>query len=113
MTQLAAFKKEFVKNFLNESGYLNDVVLPGGLSDASLRPNQIYAVSLPFSPLSAKQQKSILEIIQKELLFEYEKIFNELLALTLNKFFGIWPSSSLNEVMSVRSENRMEKKVEE
>ena len=71
MTQLAAFKKEFVKNFLNESGYLNDVVLPGGLSDASLRPNQIYAVSLPFSPLSAKQQKSILEIIQKELLTDY------------------------------------------
>jgi predicted glycogen debranching enzyme len=37
-------------------------------ADASLRPNQIFAVSLPFSPLTASQQKSVVEICAKHLL---------------------------------------------
>jgi predicted glycogen debranching enzyme len=37
-------------------------------ADASLRPNQIFAVSLPFSPLTASQQKSVVEICAKQLL---------------------------------------------
>ena len=41
---------------------------PGAGNDASLRPNQILAVSLPFSPLSSGQQKSVLEICRAELL---------------------------------------------
>ena len=36
--------------------------------DASLRPNQIFAVSLPFSPLTASQQKNVVEICAKHLL---------------------------------------------
>ena len=31
---------------------LNDCVLPDGTIDAAIRPNQIFAVSLPFSPLA-------------------------------------------------------------
>jgi glycogen debranching enzyme len=63
----------FCKLFWNESaGYLNDCILPNGSPDASLRPNQIFAVSLPFSPpLSLEQQKSIVEVVQKELLTPY------------------------------------------
>ena len=37
-------------------------------ADASLRPNQIFAVSLPFSPLTANQQKNVVEICAKHLL---------------------------------------------
>ena len=37
-------------------------------ADASLRPNQIFAVSLPFSPLTASQQKNVVEICAKHLL---------------------------------------------
>jgi glycogen debranching enzyme len=58
--------------FWNEKvGYLNDCVLPGGSADASLRPNQIFAVSLPFSPLSSQQQKRIVNVVKKHLLTPY------------------------------------------
>jgi glycogen debranching enzyme len=58
--------------FWNQSGgYLNDCILPDGSIDASIRPNQIFAVSLPFSPLSAEQQKSVVDVVQKQLLTPY------------------------------------------
>ena len=59
----------FCKLFWNQSnGYLNDCILPDGSVDDSLRPNQIFAVSLGFSPLSSRQQKSIVEVVQNQLL---------------------------------------------
>ena len=62
----------FCKLFWNQSGgYLNDCILPDGSVDASIRPNQIFAVSLPFSPLSAEQQKSVVDVVQKQLLTPY------------------------------------------
>lgn len=48
--------------------YLYDCVTGDGFKDASIRPNQIFAVSLPFSPLSAQQQKSVVDCVEKELL---------------------------------------------
>jgi glycogen debranching enzyme len=42
--------------------------LPDGTVDATLRPNQIFAVSLPFSPLSFAQQKAVVNIVEKKLL---------------------------------------------
>ncbi len=65
--------------FWNKSkGYLNDCILPDGsvsaghlTVDDSLRPNQIFAVSLPFSPLSPSQQKSVVNAVQNELLTPY------------------------------------------
>ena len=65
-------KDSFCILFWNETtGYLNDCILPDGSADTSLRPNQIFAVSLPFSALSAQQQKSVVEMIQKNLLTPY------------------------------------------
>jgi len=62
-------KQSFAEVFWNEeTGYLNDCVLPDGTVDSSLRPNQIYAVSLPFSPLTDRQQKSVVDVVQTELL---------------------------------------------
>ena len=62
----------FCELFWNESkGYLNDCILPDGSVDDSLRPNQIFAVSLGFSPLSPEQQKSVVEAVQNELLTPY------------------------------------------
>jgi len=58
--------------FWNEGkGYLNDCILPDGSVDDSLRPNQVFAVSLPFSPLLAHQKKSVVNVLQKELLTAY------------------------------------------
>ena len=62
-------KQSFARLFWNEEkGYLNDCIRPDGTVDDSLRPNQIYAVSLPFSPLTDRQQKSVVDIVQTELL---------------------------------------------
>ena len=62
-------RQNFCKKFWNESwGWLNDCVLPDGTVDASLRPNQIFAVSLPFSPLLLTQQKAVVSIVEQKLL---------------------------------------------
>lgn len=46
-----------------------DVIdIPGGGQDATMRPNQIFAVALPVSPLSAKQQKSVVDAVADHLL---------------------------------------------
>lgn len=61
----------FVKAFwYAEGGYLYDVI-QGNVRDASIRPNQLFAVSLPFSPLNAEQQKSVLDIVTQQLLTPY------------------------------------------
>ena len=65
-------RKSFCELFWNESkGYLNDCILPDGSVDDSLRPNQIFAVSLNFSPLSKQQQASVVEVVQNQLLTPY------------------------------------------
>jgi predicted glycogen debranching enzyme len=62
-------RQSFCKLFWNQSwGWLNDCILPDGTADATLRPNQIFAVSLPFSPLPLTQQKAIVAIIEEKLL---------------------------------------------
>jgi predicted glycogen debranching enzyme len=59
----------FVVVFWNEqAGYLNDCVLPDGTADASLRPNQILAVSLPHSPLNKVLAKRVVAAVERELL---------------------------------------------
>jgi len=60
-------KKSFVETFVNEYGYLLDYV-DGNMMDWSVRPNQIFAVALDYSPLSPEQMKSVLDICTRELL---------------------------------------------
>lgn len=58
--------------FWNESqGYCYDVIDAPEGNDASLRPNQIFAVSLPESPLTPLQQKSVVNTCARELLTSY------------------------------------------
>jgi glycogen debranching enzyme len=65
-------QKGFCALFWNQKrGYLNDCISPDGSIDESLRPNQIFAVSLQFSPLSPEQQRSMVDVVQKELLTPY------------------------------------------
>jgi predicted glycogen debranching enzyme len=67
--KLAAQVKESFAKFWNSSaGYCYDVIdAPGIGNDASLRPNQIFAVSLPQSPLAPEQQKSVVDICERKL----------------------------------------------
>lgn len=64
-------KLSFRRKFVNKAGYLYDVIDTPNVNDASLRPNQIMAVSLPHSPLTPKQQKSVVDIVQAKLLTPY------------------------------------------
>lgn len=62
----------FCDLFWNQgNGYLNDCILPDGSVDDSLRPNQIFAVSLGFSPLPAHEQKLVVRTVQDQLLTPY------------------------------------------
>ena len=60
-------KQSFVDTFVNEYGYLLDYV-DGNMMDWSVRPNQIFAVALDYSPLSQQQMKSVVDICTRELL---------------------------------------------
>ncbi|MBW7884791.1 MAG: amylo-alpha-1,6-glucosidase [Caldilineaceae bacterium] len=51
-----------------ELGYCNDVLDTPDGDDASLRPNQILAASLPHSPLSPAQQQAVVDICARQLL---------------------------------------------
>ncbi|MDD6211320.1 MAG: glycogen debranching enzyme N-terminal domain-containing protein [Bacteroidales bacterium] len=59
--------ESFVPLFLNKYGYLFDYV-DEGVTDWSVRPNMIFAVSLEYSPLTRAQQRNVLNVVTKELL---------------------------------------------
>ncbi len=61
-------REAFVQTFWSdELGYLYDVVTDES-NDSSLRPNQIFALSLPHPLLEDKQAKSVLKVVTDELL---------------------------------------------
>lgn len=61
-------RKQFVQTFWNEeSDCLYDFV-KGDYKDASIRPNQIFAISLPYSVLSPSKAASVLARVEDELL---------------------------------------------
>ncbi len=59
-------RSSFVQIFWN-GVYLDDYVLDS-YHNKEVRPNQIWAASLPYSPLDRKQQKAVVDICTKELL---------------------------------------------
>ena len=56
----------FKNTFLNEYGYLLDYV-DGNMMDWSVRPNQLIAIYLEYSPLNIKERKGVLDVCTKEL----------------------------------------------
>jgi len=70
-TSAKKLKKHFAGAFIHDRGYLNDVVVPGEAIDESIRPNQIYVLSLPFRLLNKKQEKKVLQIVTDELYTPY------------------------------------------
>ncbi|MCI0355995.1 MAG: glycogen debranching enzyme N-terminal domain-containing protein [Acidobacteria bacterium] len=68
-------KAAFNGTFWNDAtGCLYDVVASkasGGARDGSLRPNQILAVSLPYSMLPAERAQSVVTVVERELLTPY------------------------------------------
>lgn len=66
---LATRSRTGFERFWNAAaGYCFDVIDGPGGNDASLRPNQIFAVSLPHSPLSAERQRAVVNVCAAQLL---------------------------------------------
>ena len=60
-------KESFVRQFyMEDKGYLKDVI-SGTKSDEQLRCNQIWAVSMPFTMLSAAQEKNVVDAVRRHL----------------------------------------------
>jgi predicted glycogen debranching enzyme len=67
----ARAKRSFNQTFWNEeTGCLYDVV-DGECRDGSIRPNQIFAVSLRHTMLSRERAKRVVEVVERELLTPY------------------------------------------
>ncbi|MGA8574532.1 MAG: amylo-alpha-1,6-glucosidase [Candidatus Cybelea sp.] len=66
---LAKLARQGFQRFYNaQTGRCYDVIDGPDGDDAALRPNQIFAVSLPHSPLEAAQQRAVVDICAAELL---------------------------------------------
>lgn len=62
-------KQSFAKFWNAKTGCCYDVIDSRGIgNDASLRPNQIFAVSLPHSPLTPEQQKLVVDFCARRLI---------------------------------------------
>ncbi|MEW6333346.1 MAG: amylo-alpha-1,6-glucosidase, partial [Thermodesulfobacteriota bacterium] len=65
---LSLLRRSFRETFwIPRDGYLGDVVSEGIL-DPSIRPNQLFAVSLPYSPLDAGEQAGVVRTVRERLL---------------------------------------------
>ncbi len=58
------FNEQF---YLKDKGYLKDVV-SGKAYDLQVRPNQVWALDVPYSPVKPEYQKSILNVVKAKLL---------------------------------------------
>lgn len=69
-TKLAEQAKAGFQQFWNPNlGYCYDVInTPEHYPDDSLRPNQLFAVSLPHSPLTNEQQRTVVDVCTRHLL---------------------------------------------
>ena len=65
-------RERFQARFWNgEAGHLNDVVDGDVAEDHSLRPNQIFAVSLPYPILELEQARRVVAVVRDNLLTPY------------------------------------------
>jgi predicted glycogen debranching enzyme len=71
----AQAQKSFEKFWYAEGGYLYDVIEGSEGNDTSLRPNQLFAISLPYGPLAGKESQtrvySIVDVCAEQLLTSY------------------------------------------
>ncbi len=61
-------KNAFISTFWNETDQCLYDYVDGEQRDACIRPNQIFAASLPYSPLSEEKRKAVVDVVKKELL---------------------------------------------
>jgi predicted glycogen debranching enzyme len=64
-------RRGFNRFWSDELGYCYDVLDGPDGHDEALRPNQIFAVSLPHSPLDEAQQRAVVEVCARHLLTSF------------------------------------------
>ncbi|MBP8972228.1 MAG: glycogen debranching enzyme family protein [Anaerolineae bacterium] len=64
-------QESFARRFWYNGGYLYDVVDGPDGDDPTLRPNQIFAVALPFPLLEGERAQAVVDICARELLVSY------------------------------------------
>ncbi len=65
---VAKAKEGFDKLFWNEkANYFYDVIDENGNPDASLRPNQLFAISLPFALVQGERARAVLKMVEDKL----------------------------------------------
>jgi predicted glycogen debranching enzyme len=68
----AKVKASFLNEFWNPGTHsLFDVIAPDGRPDPMIRPNQIFAISLPFALLEGDKAKQVLEVVESLLVTPY------------------------------------------
>lgn len=68
LQQAKRLKQSFNQKFwYEEGGYLHDNIDEKNNADTSLRPNQIFAISLPFQLLEGKEAKTVMNIVEEKL----------------------------------------------
>ena len=70
-TRANQVKESFNAKFWDSSNQCLFDVVDGDEPDDHIRPNQIYAVSLPFSLLPEEQEKAVVALVEKELFVGY------------------------------------------
>jgi predicted glycogen debranching enzyme len=89
----ALTKESFCKLFWNEeANYLYDVI-EGQYRDASLRPNQLFAISLPYMLVSDKQAAVIIKIIGEKL---YTPVGLRSLSPDDEKYIGVYGGDAMH-----------------
>lgn len=88
ISEKASFvKQSFGQQFWNkENNYLYDVI-DGESKDSSLRPNQLFAISLPYPLIEGKEAKAVLKIVQEKL---YTPVGLKSLPADDSRYIGIY-----------------------
>lgn len=64
----AHVRDAFTAFWYDEGGYLYDLIDDHGVPDPTLRPNQLFAISLPHSPLDLEKARSVVDVVEQHLL---------------------------------------------
>ncbi len=91
--QAETVRSSFQQQFWNEEdNYMYDVI-EGDFKDKSLRPNQLFAISLPYPVIDGKQAKAVLKIVEEKL---YTPVGLRSLPTNDSRYIGIYGGDALH-----------------
>lgn len=89
----ALVKKSFADQFWNkQAGCLYDVI-DGDIKDESIRPNQLFAISLPYPLIDGKKAKTVLKMVEEKL---YTPVGLRSLPVSDPRYIGIYGGDAMH-----------------